>query len=125
MKRVSVRMLLLSALALVVLGAASASASAYKAFVSPTHNIGCIMEERSVRCDIRDHSWISPPKPRSLAMAAGAFEREYLLKAVRSAPTRTRAAEVLGISRKTLWEKLARHGISLDEILVDEEPSDD
>jgi hypothetical protein len=64
-KRVSVRMLLLSALALVLMGAAAASASAFKAFVSPTHNIGCIMEARSVRCDIRDHSWISPPKPRS------------------------------------------------------------
>lgn len=64
MKRVSVRILLGAALATALFAAAAASASAYKAFVSPTKNIGCIMEKRSVRCDIRDHSWQSPPKPK-------------------------------------------------------------
>jgi DNA-binding NtrC family response regulator len=49
---------------------------------------------------------------RKLSAASGEFERDYLLRAVRMAPTRNRAAELLGISRKTLWEKLQKHGIS-------------
>jgi DNA-binding NtrC family response regulator len=58
---------------------------------------------------------LDPPKPQSLAMAAREFERQYLLKAVRAAPTRSRAAEILGISRKTLWEKLVKHRITATE----------
>ena len=46
-------------------------------------------------------------------------EREHLLKALAIAEgKRVRAAELLGISRKNLWEKLRAHGISdsdLDE----------
>jgi two-component system response regulator AtoC len=49
---------------------------------------------------------------RKLSTASGEFERDYLLRAVRMAPTKNRAAELLGISRKTLWEKLQKHGIS-------------
>jgi hypothetical protein len=45
--------------------ALAASASAFKGFVSPTRNIGCVMDKEAVRCDIRDHSWQSPPKPKS------------------------------------------------------------
>ena len=54
------------ALALVaVIGlATAASASAFAGFVSPSHNIGCVMDKGGVRCDIRDHSWHSPPKPK-------------------------------------------------------------
>ena len=41
------------------------------------------------------------------------FEREYLLRALAQAGgKRTRAAEMLGISRKSLWEKLRMHGVS-------------
>jgi hypothetical protein len=43
---------------------APAEALAYKGFDSPTGNIGCIMDSHGVRCDIRDHEWRSPPKPR-------------------------------------------------------------
>jgi DNA-binding NtrC family response regulator len=41
------------------------------------------------------------------------FERAYLLQALALADgRRTRAAELLGISRKNLWEKLRAHGIA-------------
>jgi DNA-binding NtrC family response regulator len=47
-----------------------------------------------------------------LARALKEFERERLLQALALADgTRTRAAELLGISRKSLWEKLRAHGI--------------
>jgi hypothetical protein len=43
---------------------APAAALACKGFDSPTGNIGCIMDSHGVRCDIRDHEWRSPPKPK-------------------------------------------------------------
>jgi len=55
-----------------------------------------------------------PPAPtlRSLGIALKEFEREYLTRAlVQSSGKRMRAAEILGISRKNLWEKLRMHGI--------------
>jgi hypothetical protein len=66
-------MLLLLALALVLATAtATSSASAGHAkfpklfpFQSPSGNIGCILSKRGVRCDIREHSWPTPPKPSS------------------------------------------------------------
>ena len=48
-----------------------AAASAYKAFESPSGNIGCIMESHGVRCDIREHDWQSPPKPDSCELDYG------------------------------------------------------
>lgn len=32
-------------------------------FRSPTGNIGCAIDQRSVRCDIGDRDWSPPPKP--------------------------------------------------------------
>jgi two-component system response regulator HydG len=53
---------------------------------------------------------------RPLQLAVKEFEREYLARAVRAAGGRRgRAAEMLGISRKSLWEKLRAHGIAPDE----------
>ncbi|MFN7134647.1 MAG: sigma-54 interaction domain-containing protein, partial [Myxococcales bacterium] len=47
-----------------------------------------------------------------LAVALREYEREYLLRALAAADgKKTRAAELLGISRKNLWEKLKGHGI--------------
>ena len=47
-----------------------------------------------------------------LAQASASFEREYLLRALACAQgRRSEAAGLLGISRKTLWEKLRRHGL--------------
>jgi DNA-binding NtrC family response regulator len=51
--------------------------------------------------------------PRPLGAALKEFEREYLLRALAEAEgKRTLAAEILGISRKNLWEKLRMHGFS-------------
>ena len=51
--------------------------------------------------------------PRPLGTAMKEFEREYLQRALAQAEgKRTLAAEILGISRKNLWEKLRMHGFS-------------
>lgn len=50
---------------------------------------------------------------RSLPEAVRAFEREYLKRVLqKSEGHRARAAQLLGISRKNLWEKLKGYGIS-------------
>ena len=49
---------------------------------------------------------------RPLAIALKEFERAHLLQALAASGGRkTKAAEILGISRKNLWEKLRGHGI--------------
>jgi DNA-binding NtrC family response regulator len=51
-----------------------------------------------------------------LAIAMKEFERQHLLRALASVGgRRSAAAELLGISRKSLWEKLRDHGISSAE----------
>jgi two-component system, NtrC family, response regulator AtoC len=56
-----------------------------------------------------------------LDVVAKRFERDYLLRVLRSVGgNRGRAAEILGLSRKGLWGKLKAHGISDDDI--DDEP---
>jgi DNA-binding NtrC family response regulator len=56
---------------------------------------------------------LGAPEIRPLHIALREFEREYLLRAMAQASgKRVRAAELLGISRKSLWEKLRLHGIS-------------
>jgi DNA-binding NtrC family response regulator len=60
---------------------------------------------------------------RPLQLAVREFEREYLLRAISQAGgKRLRAAEILGISRKSLWEKLRLHGISDEEIEAQDAP---
>ena len=55
----------------------------------------------------------TPAPPRPLGTALKEFEREYLLRALAQADgKRTVAAEILGISRKNLWEKLRMHGFN-------------
>jgi len=69
---------------------------------------------------------IAPPPPGgfepeaerlgTLAAAVRAFERTYLIRALKQTGGRkTRTAELLGISRKNLWEKLKGHGVRDDE----------
>lgn len=33
-------------------------------FETPSHNIGCYLDRHSVRCDIREHDWSTPPEPQ-------------------------------------------------------------
>ncbi len=55
---------------------------------------------------------VGPTALQPLEAAQRQFEREYLLRALREADwNRTRVAQLLGISRKTLWQKLRRLGI--------------
>ena len=57
------------------------------------------------------------PETRSLPEAVRAFEREYLKRVLqKSEGHRARAAQLLGISRKNLWEKLKGYGISDAEL---------
>ncbi len=61
---------------------------------------------------VRDREQPGGTSLRSLAVAAREFEREYLLRALGlTQGKKGQAAEVLGISRKNLWEKLRAHGI--------------
>jgi DNA-binding NtrC family response regulator len=52
----------------------------------------------------------------SLAAVATRFERDYLLRVLRAVGgNRTRAAKILNLSRKGLWQKLKAHGIAPSE----------
>jgi len=52
---------------------------------------------------------------RPLQAAVKEFEREYLLRAIfQAGGKRVRAAEMLGISRKSLWEKLRVYNLGDD-----------
>ncbi len=59
-----------------------------------------------------------PPRdPILLAEVTAEAEKEHIMKILKSTNrNRTKAAEILGISRKTLWEKLKAFGIDLSEI---------
>lgn len=66
------RLVLLGAAAsLIVILAVPAAASAFIGFHSPSGNIGCVMERNGVRCDIRNHDWPTPPKPKSCELDYG------------------------------------------------------
>jgi DNA-binding NtrC family response regulator len=57
----------------------------------------------------------TPPRPLSVIVKQA--EREHILRALAIAGgKRTRAAELLGISRKNLWEKLRAHGLSDSDV---------
>jgi hypothetical protein len=44
--------------------AVPASAAAVQ-FETPSHNIGCALSKSGARCDIREHAWKPPPKPKA------------------------------------------------------------
>jgi two-component system, NtrC family, response regulator AtoC len=50
---------------------------------------------------------------RPLGIMVKEFEKQYIVRALRlSGGSKSQAADLLGISRKNLWEKLKLHGIS-------------
>ncbi len=54
--------------------------------------------------------------PASLAARVAAFERSLILETIeQTGGVATQACRILGISRQTLYEKLARHRLSLDD----------
>ena len=58
----------------------------------------------------------------SLDAVAKRFERDYLLRVLRAVGgNRTRAAKMLDLSRKGLWQKLKAHGIDANEGRADAE----
>jgi len=40
-------------------------------FTSPTGAIGCILNNRGVRCDVRDNTWTLPPRPADCELDYG------------------------------------------------------
>ncbi len=57
------------------------------------------------------------PEPFTpLTAAVKDFEKQHILRALRRAGMKGRAAELLGISRKNLWEKMKQHGITDEDI---------
>ena len=51
--------------------------------------------------------------PMTLVMAREAFEREYIIEVLKQVGgNRTNAAMILGLSRKALWDRCKRYGIS-------------
>ena len=57
-----------------------------------------------------------PDPAPALDEARAKFERDYVTRTLRLADgNRTRAAQMLGISRKTLWEKLRKYSLVSDD----------
>ncbi|GKS59106.1 sigma-54-dependent Fis family transcriptional regulator [Nitrospira sp.] len=58
----------------------------------------------------------------SLAMARERFERDYIASVLeRAGGSKSMAAKILGLSRKGLWEKCKRYGLSAESTEVEEE----
>lgn len=69
---------------------------------------------------------IDPEALETLEAVATRFERDYLLRVLRAVGgNRTRAAKILSLSRKGLWQKLKAHGIAPSEGRADAEDESD
>jgi two-component system response regulator AtoC len=67
-----------------------------------------------------------PESLETLEAVAKRFERDYLLRVLRAVGgNRTRAAKILSLSRKGLWQKLKAHGIAASEGRADGEEEPD
>jgi len=80
--------------------------------------IGLTKCENAVKKKEASHSYDNFPDGSSpsfpLSRVTAEAEKEHIIKILRSTDgNKTRAAEILGISRKTLWEKLKAHNIEL------------
>lgn len=80
--------------------------------------IALTYHEKSVRKKEAPHHYNAYPEGTSpflpLSRVTAEAEKDHIIKILRSTEgNKTRAAEILGISRKTLWEKLKAHNIDL------------
>lgn len=57
--------LVLTLTAATAAAAALASVAEAKRFVTADGNVSCIMRSSFIRCDMTEHSWKSPPQPKS------------------------------------------------------------
>jgi Family of unknown function (DUF6636) len=103
-------------IALVLVGAAPAAAATR--FETPSGNIGCVISNAGARCDIREHSWRPPPKPRSCPVDWGnglAVERRGFANWVCAGDTVLGGGRVLGyrgsITRGTFTCTSRRNGV--------------
>jgi NtrC-family two-component system response regulator AlgB len=54
---------------------------------------------------------LASSEPVDASMTLDDVERQHIARVLKSVESRTRAAEILGISRSTLWEKGKRYGL--------------
>ena len=74
---------------------------------------GCGFCAEGLSAEIKKSSVAAPV---TLATAREAFERNYILEVLKQVEgNRTNAANVLGLSRKALWDKCKRYGFPLPE----------
>jgi DNA-binding NtrC family response regulator len=75
---------------------------------APQPNCGFCTEGLTEKADKEE-----PATSATLAVARESFERDYILSVLKQVDgSRTSAAAVLGLSRKALWDKCKRYGIS-------------
>ena len=75
---------------------------------APQPNCGFSTEGLTEKADKEE-----PATSATLAVARESFERDYILSVLKQVDgSRTSAAAVLGLSRKALWDKCKRYGIS-------------
>lgn len=65
------RALIVLGLAAALLAASAASALGLTRFVTPSRNIACIGDSGEVRCDLKQHTFRAPAKPRACQLAWG------------------------------------------------------
>jgi DNA-binding NtrC family response regulator len=69
---------------------------------------------------------VDPTSLETLETVAKRFERDYLLRVLRAVGgNRTRAAKILNLSRKGLWQKLKVHGVASSEGRADDDDESD
>ena len=65
MKITPAKVLVMSLAAIAAFTALVAAPASAKTFVTEDGNIQCIMRSKFVRCDVTEHKWTAPPKPKS------------------------------------------------------------
>ena len=86
-----------------------------RAFISPTKCENAVKKKEASH--IYDHFTDGSAPSFPLSHVTAKAEKEHIIKILKSTDgNKTRAADILGISRKTLWEKLKAFGIDFNKI---------